>query len=69
LTRYTDGKFCYAITEKEAALKEHSFTRIHSTSEALYVELYKQHPILIDDEEVLAELSAFAASLTPILPQ
>jgi len=36
--------------------------------EALYVELWKQHPIILDDEEVLAELSAFAATLTPPMP-
>jgi len=36
--------------------------------EALYVELYKQHPIIIDDEEVLVELSVFTASLESPLP-
>jgi hypothetical protein len=46
-------------------LKAFGFTKIHCPKEALYVELWKQCPILVDDEEVLVELSVFSASLTP----
>ncbi len=48
-------------------MRAYSFNRIHCVREALYVELYKQHPIIIDDEEVLVELSVFTASLEPLL--
>ena len=40
------------------------FAKVHDIREYLYVELWKLHPITEDDEEVLAELSAFAATLT-----
>jgi len=49
-------------------LKAYHFTKVHCSKEALYVDLWKQHPIIQDDEEVLAELFAFAASLTPRKP-
>jgi hypothetical protein len=52
------------IIKREVALKAFRFTRVHCIKEALYVELWKQHPIIIDDEEVLVELSVFSASLT-----
>jgi len=49
-------------------LKANRFARVHCMKEALYVELYRQHPIIIDDEEVLVELSVFTASLESPLP-
>ena len=49
-------------------MKAYQFTRVHCMKEALYVELYKQHPIIIDDEEVLVELSVFTASLESSIP-
>ena len=49
-------------------MKTFRFARVHCIKEALYVELWKQHPIIVDDEEVLVELSVFTASLTPLLP-
>ncbi|MBM4403546.1 MAG: hypothetical protein FJ042_04065 [Candidatus Cloacimonetes bacterium] len=42
------------------------FNRIHNAKQALYIELQKYNPIVVDDEEVLAELSAFTATLTPL---
>ena len=54
--------------DREVAMRSFRFARIHCAKEALYVELFKQHPIIIDDEEVLVELSVFTASLTPLLP-
>jgi hypothetical protein len=57
------------IKEKEVALKAFGFAKVHCQKEALYVELWKEHPISIDDEEVLVELSAFSATLTPRNPQ
>jgi hypothetical protein len=56
------------MMRKEVALKAYSFARVHCAKEALYVELWKQNPIIIDDEVVLVELSVFTASLTPLLP-
>lgn len=47
-------------------MKADRFTKVHCIREALYVELYNQHPIIIDDEEVLVELSVFTASLEPL---
>lgn len=47
-------------------MKAFGFAKVHCVKEALYVELWKQHPIIIDDEEVLVELSAFSATLTPL---
>lgn len=46
-------------------MKAFRFARIHCVKEALYVDLYKQQPIIIDDEVVLVELSVFTASLEP----
>jgi hypothetical protein len=46
-------------------VKAFGFARIHCVKEALYVELWKQQPIIIDDEEVLVQLSVFTASLEP----
>jgi len=53
-------------TTKGVALKTTGFSRIHNVQQALYIELLKYNPIVVDDEEVLAELSAFAATLTPL---
>lgn len=62
----TDGwKFLLRITIKEVTLKVFGFSKVHCQKQALYVELWKQNPITIDDEEVLVELSAFSATLTP----
>ena len=47
-------------------MKAARFARIHCAKEALYSELYKQQPIIIDDEVVLVELSVFTASLRPL---
>ncbi len=47
-------------------MKAFGFAKVHCVKEALYVELWKQHPIIIDDEEVLVELSKFSATLTPL---
>lgn len=56
------------ITIKEVTLKVFGFNKVHCQKQALYVELWKEHPITIDDEEVLVELSAFSATLTPRTP-
>jgi hypothetical protein len=54
--------------DREVVMRAVRFARIHCAKAALYVELFKQHPIIIDDEVVLVELSVFTASLTPLLP-
>ncbi len=41
------------------------FNRIHSIRESLYGVMGFIHPHWIDDEEVLLQLSAFSATLTP----
>ncbi len=41
------------------------FSRIHSVKAALYSILLQRNPIIRDDEEVLVQLSAYAATLTP----
>jgi hypothetical protein len=49
-------------------LKVFGFNKVHCQKEAMYVELLREQPITIDDEEVLVELSAFSATLTPQTP-
>lgn len=61
-------KFLLRITIKEVRLKVFGFAKVHCQKQALYVELWKSNPITIDDEEVLVELSAFSATLTPRTP-
>ncbi len=46
-------------------MKAFGFNRIHCAKQALYIGFQKQNPIHPDDEEVLAELFAFSATLTP----
>ena len=45
-------------------MKEDRFLRVHSHCEALYVGLYSG--LWTDDEEVLLQLSAFSATLSPL---
>ncbi len=45
-------------------MKPVRFFRIHCLQEALYEGLFKA--LWIDDEEVLLQLSAFSASLSPL---
>ncbi|MBW6514777.1 MAG: hypothetical protein K0B87_08495 [Candidatus Syntrophosphaera sp.] len=45
-------------------MKEDRFLRVHSHCEALYAGLYPGH--WTDDEEVLLQLSAFSATLSPL---
>jgi len=49
---------------KGVAVKEDRFLRVHSHCEALYAGLYPGH--WTDDEEVLLQLSAFSATLSPL---
>ncbi len=49
-------------------MKLFGFAKVHSVKEALYLEFTRQNPITVDDEEVLVELSAFTATLTPRYP-
>ncbi|HNX37531.1 MAG TPA: hypothetical protein PL124_06215 [Candidatus Cloacimonadota bacterium] len=46
-------------------MKTVRFARIHCNREALYSVMGNVHPTWIDDEEVLLQLSAFSATLTP----
>jgi len=48
------------------ALKHIKFFRIHSAKTQLYGQQTKREPISVDDEEFLAELFAFSATLTPL---
>jgi len=47
-------------------LKYHKFHRIHSVQTDIYGTSAMHHPFKIDDEEILAELFAFSATLTPL---
>jgi len=49
---------------KGVAVKEERFLRVHKHCEALYAGLYCCY--WIDDEEVLLQLSAFSATLSPL---
>jgi len=43
-----------------------NFIRLPQITQALYGRVLKQAPIFTDDEEILAELFAFSATLTPL---
>ena len=53
------------IQIREVSLKIRTFTKVHDIKEALYSMFFKQNSAMIDDEEVLVELSAFTSTLTP----
>jgi len=53
------------IQNREVSLKERTFTKIHDVKEALYSMFFMLNSAIMDDEEVLVELSAFTSTLTP----
>ncbi|MDD2227910.1 MAG: hypothetical protein PHY48_00685 [Candidatus Cloacimonetes bacterium] len=48
-------------------MKYLKFFRIHSAKSAMYGIKTMRTPLCVDDEEVLAKLSAFSATLTPLI--
>lgn len=46
-------------------MKVRTFTRIHDVKDALYSMFFLLNSAVMDDEEVLVELSAFTSTLTP----
>jgi hypothetical protein len=46
---------------------ETRFFRVHSVKIALYGIMAMRAPLCVDDEEVLAKLFAFSATLTPLI--
>jgi len=48
-------------------VREMNFIRLPQITQAIYGRVMKQAPIFIDDEEILAELFAFSATLTPLV--
>jgi hypothetical protein len=54
-------------TIKGVDLKNLKFNRIHSVQTALYGLFAMRNPFDSDDKEILAELFAFSATLTPLV--
>lgn len=54
-------------TIKGVELKNLKFSRIHSAQTALYGLFAMRNPFDSDDKEILAELFAFSATLTPLV--
>jgi len=56
----------YKIITDGVAVNYLKFFRIHSVKSALYGFMTMRAPLCVDDEEVLAKLFAFSATLTPL---